>query len=79
MKNPLMNGNGGNAPQMPNINALFAQFKKNPMEFLLKSKLNIPQNVGSSPQAIVEHLMKSGQVPNQLIPQVQRLMGGKNG
>lgn len=57
----------------PNMNAMFEEFKKNPMEYLTRAKLNIPPNVGTNPQAIVTHLMQTGQVPRQLLPQIQAM------
>lgn len=57
----------------PNMNVMFEEFKKNPMEFLTRARLNIPQNIGSNPQAIVTHLMQTGQIPRQLLPQVQAM------
>lgn len=57
----------------PNMNAMFEEFKKNPMEYLTRAKLNIPPNVGTNPQAIVTHLMQTGQIPRQLLPQVQAM------
>lgn len=70
-KNPLTAGQAG---QQPDIGAMFQQFKQNPVEYLLKAKLNIPQNIGNDPQAIVQHLMSTGQVPKQIMPQIQAMM-----
>lgn len=68
----------------------FQGFMKNPMQFMLQRKLNIPQQFASNPQAAIQHLMNNGQMSqeqyNQLQqmakqiqnnPQFQRLMGGK--
>ena len=79
-KNPLTEGQTSMPAQqqMPDINALYSQFKKDPVEFLLRSRLNIPRSVGSDPQAIFNHLMQSGQVPKQLMPQIQRMMPKSN-
>ena len=72
MSNPLT---AGQTPQakMPDINALFQQFKQNPVEFLIRSKLNIPQGM-SDPQQIFNHLTATGQVPKQLMPQIQQMI-----
>lgn len=80
MSNPLVSNNAGGkntTAQAQDMNTLFQQFKKNPLEFLIKSKLNIPQNVGSNPQAIVQHLYNSGQIPKQILPRVQQMLGMK--
>lgn len=71
MNNPLISGN---AQQAPDLNTMYQQFRKNPLEWLLKSRLNIPQELSGSPQAMVEHLMRTGQVPRQLMPQVQAMI-----
>lgn len=63
----------GNTGTQPDMNALFLEFKKNPMEFLMRSRLNVPQNLQGNPQAIVQHLMQTGQVPQQLVPRVQQM------
>lgn len=73
MSNPLIN----KKTNEPDINALFQQFKKNPVEFLIKSKLNIPQGMNGNPQEIVRHLYNSGQIPQQILPKVQQMLGAK--
>ena len=64
---------GKQHPSEPNMNAMFEEFKKNPMEYLTRARLNIPQNIGANPQAIVTHLMQTGQIPRQLLPQIQAM------
>lgn len=76
MSNPLTTGQQGS--QMPDLNAMYQQFRKNPLEWLLKSRLNIPQELSTSPQAMVEHLMRTNQIPKQIMPQVQAMMNGKH-
>ena len=66
--------------QMPNISEMFQKFKQNPMDYLLKSKLNIPDNIGNNPQNILQYLVNSGQVSQQKLSQAQaiyRQMGGR--
>ncbi len=68
----------------------FQGFMKNPMQFMLQRKLNIPQQFANNPQAAIQHLMNNGQMSqeqyNQLQqmarqiqnnPQFQQLMSGK--
>lgn len=66
--------NGNQAQTQPDMQAMYQNFCKNPMSFLTRAKFNIPQNIGSSPEAIVRHLASTGQVPRQLMPQVQALI-----
>lgn len=40
----------------------FQQFMQNPMQVMVQKKLNIPQNIANDPQAIVQHLMNTGQM-----------------
>lgn len=63
----------GNPQNQPDMNAMFESFKKNPMEFLTRARLNIPEGMSGNPQAIVQHLMQTGQVPRQLMPRVQQM------
>lgn len=46
----------------PNIMALFTQFMKNPAEAMANSRLNIPKEIQNDPNAIIKHLMSSGQM-----------------
>ena len=46
---------------------MLQQLKANPMQFLLQRRLNIPSNIGSDPNAILNHLVQSGQVSQQQI------------
>ena len=61
---------------MPNqIMGMLNQLKANPMQFLLQRKLNIPQNINMNDlQAILNHLVKSGQVNQQQINQAYQMM-----
>lgn len=66
--------NGNQAQTQPDMQSMYQDFCKNPMSFLTRARFNIPQNIGSSPEAIVRHLASTGQVPRQLMPQVQALI-----
>jgi len=41
---------------------MLPQLKANPMQFLMQRKLNIPQSMMNDPQAIMNHLLQTGQV-----------------
>lgn len=64
MNNPLMGG-------MPNA-ALLSQLKSNPLRMLQKAGFNVPADI-SSPQAIIQHLMNTGQVSQQQLSQAQQM------
>lgn len=59
--NPFYNAmNQQNPMQM--LNAL----KSNPIQFLMERKFNLPKNIdANNPQAIINHLVQSGQVPQE--------------
>lgn len=47
---------------------MLQQFKANPMQFLIQRRLNIPAGVSmNDPQAILNHLVNTGQVSQQQI------------
>ena len=56
------------------------QLQQDPIGMAQKAGYNIPQNLASNPQAMVQHLIQSGQVSNpmlqKIMPMIQR-MGGK--
>ena len=49
-------------PNIQNIQQMLGQIKSNPMQFLLQRKVNVPQNMMNNPQAIINHLVQTGQV-----------------
>lgn len=57
--NPLYNALGGG---QQNIMQMLSQLKQNPMQFLMQRKFNVPQDMANDPNAILNHLLKTGQV-----------------
>lgn len=59
------------------IMQMLSQFKANPVQFLMQKKLNVPSDIANDPQAIINHLLKTGQVNqnqlNQAYQMAQRL------
>jgi len=56
------------------------QLQQDPIGMAQKAGYNIPQNLAGNPQAMVQHLLQSGQVGPQQFQQImQRVknMGGK--
>ncbi len=73
MSNPLyqqMKPQGGN-----NMIQALNSLRKNPFQFIAQRGLNIPQNISNDPNAIIKHLMNTGQVSqehyNQVMQQIQ--------
>lgn len=71
---------------MTNILQAYQQFRSNPMQMLMQ-KYNIPQGIDTSnPNAILQHLLNTGQVSQQQVnslqgirnnPMIQQLMNKK--
>lgn len=75
-KNPLLTGQSAPVQQkpqgQPDINAMFQQFRQNPMKYL--TGYNIPQNL-NSPEQIVRFLADNGKVPPMLQARVNAMLG----
>lgn len=59
MSNPMIGG----APQ-PNLMQMVQQIRSNPMQFIQRAGFRVPQNM-TDPNAIIQHLMQTGQVSQQ--------------
>lgn len=60
MSNPLYN-----SMQQPSMASMLKNLKQNPVQFLMQRKFNIPQDITNDPNAIIQHLMRTGQVSQQ--------------
>ena len=62
---------------IPNqIMGMLGQLKANPLQFLAQRRMNIPQGLNmSDPQAILNHLVQTGQVSQQQINNAYQMMG----
>lgn len=61
MSNPLYNAMGGGTPNLPQM---LQQLKANPMQ-LLGRRFNMPAGMAADPNAILQHLLQTGQVSQQ--------------
>ena len=70
MSNPMLGG----APRI-NPMQMVQQLKSNPMQFFQRAGFRVPQNM-TDPNAIIQHLMQTGQVSqeryNQAFQMAQR-------
>ena len=57
---------------MNEIMNMYQQIKANPVQFLSK-RFNIPQNM-NDPNAIIQHLLNSGQVTQDQVNQAMQMM-----
>ena len=57
------------------------QLQSDPVGIAKQAGYNIPQNLANNPQAMVQHLIQTGQVSNpmlqKIMPMIQRLGGIK--
>ena len=63
-----------------NMQEQLRQLQSNPQEFIKKAGVNIPEEMMGNPQAMVMHLIQTGQVSNPVMQRVLpmiRMMGGK--
>lgn len=68
MSNPFFNALGGGMNPLSMLN----QLKQNPLGMLQRAGFNVPGNV-TNPQAIIQHLMNSGQITQQQMNQAQAM------
>ena len=70
MSNPMLGG----APRM-NPMQMLQQLRSNPMQFIQRAGFRVPQNM-TDPNAIIQHLMQTGQISqeryNQAFQMAQR-------
>lgn len=53
---------------------MLQQLKQNPMQFLMQRKMNLPQGIPmNDPQAILNHLLQTGQINQQQINQAYQM------
>lgn len=54
---------------------MLQQLKANPMQFLMQRRMNLPQGIPTNdPNAILNHLVQTGQVSQQQINGVYQMM-----
>ena len=85
--NPLFNALFGSkqgqipAPQMPvqnnssgDWNAMMGQLQANPTEMLGRVGYNVPEELSGNPQAMVQHLLQSGQVGGPMMQMIRPML-----
>lgn len=63
---------------MSNPMQMLQALKANPMQFLMQRRFNIPANIVNDPNAIIEHLLKTGQVTQSQVNSAYQQMGQFN-
>lgn len=64
---------------MNNPMQMLQALKSNPIQFLMQRKLNVPANMASDPNAIINHLLHTGQITQQQINAAYQQMGRLRG
>ncbi len=60
---------------MNNPMQMLQALKSNPVQFLLQRKFNVPANIASDPNAILNHLLQTGQVTQDAVNRAYQQMG----
>jgi hypothetical protein len=64
MSNPLFHKSQQPAQQdKMNAQQAFTQLRNDPIGYLKQAGYNVPDEISSNPMAIIQHLVRSGQVP----------------
>lgn len=65
-------------PQMQNPQQMMQQLKNDPVAFMKRRGINIPQGVDiHNPQSIINGLIQSGQIGNDRFKMVMQMLGRK--
>ena len=55
---------------------MLSQLKQNPVQFLMQRRMNLPQGIPTNdPQAILNHLLQTGQITQQQVNAAYQQMG----
>lgn len=57
-----------------NMMQMIQNIKSNPVQFLLQRRMNIPANIANDPNAILGHLLKTGQVSQDSVNRAYQMM-----
>lgn len=59
---------------MPNnMMQQFQMFRNNPMQWLMSRGMHVPQEIANDPNAIVQHLMNTGQITQDQYNQARQM------
>lgn len=53
--------------------SMLQQFRQNPMQMLAQRRMNVPQEISNDPNAILNHLLQTGQISQQQINQASQM------
>lgn len=52
---------------------MLQQFKANPLQMLAQRRFNVPANMANDPQAILNHLLQTGQVNQETVNEAYQM------
>lgn len=77
MRNLFGGGQGSGLPgpfgAISNLIQRFNRFKQNPLGELMGLNINVPQNLGGNPEAIVNYLRNSGQMTEEQFNELSQM------
>ena len=56
-----------------NFMGMYQTFRQNPLQFMMRRGMNVPQNMMGNPDAIIQQMMNSGQISQQTYNQAQQI------
>ena len=56
-----------------NFMGMYQAFRQNPLQFMMRRGMNVPQNMMGNPDAIIQQMMNSGQISQQTYNQAQQI------
>ena len=59
-----------------NLMGMLQQFRANPMQMLMQRRMNVPQNMMNDPNAILNHLLQTGQVSQDAVSRAYQMAQG---
>lgn len=71
MSNPLTTGQ----QQQINPQQAMQQLRADPVGMLKQAGFNVPDNLASDPNGMIQHLVQSGQVPQTRLTQIMQMFG----
>lgn len=63
--------------QQPNMMQALQNLKQNPIQFIAQRRFNVPQEIANNPNAIISHLMNTGQISQQKYDKVMQMLSGQ--
>lgn len=53
--------------------SMLQQFKANPAQFLMQRRFNVPADIAKDPNAIMQHLLSTGQINQSQVNQAYQI------